>query len=132
KVTGLKKEKGKTILLAEKDGETVHFEADKVLVAVGRKPYTEHLGLEAAGINTDEKGRIPVNAHFKTSAEGIYAIGDVIPGPMLAHKAEEEGVACFERKAGQAGQVNYNLIPKVINTEPEIASVGLTETVANE
>ena len=132
KVTGLKKEKGKTILLAEKDGETVHFEADKVLVAVGRKPYTEHLGLEAAGINTDEKGRIPVNAHFKTSAEGIYAIGDVIPGPMLAHKAEEEGVACVERIAGQAGHVNYNVIPNVIYTEPEIASVGLTEAVAKE
>ena len=132
KVTGLKKEKGKTILLAEKDGEAVHFEADKVLVAVGRKPYTEHLGLEAAGINTDEKGRIPVNAHFKTSAEGIYAIGDVIPGPMLAHKAEEEGVACVERIAGQAGHVNYNVIPNVIYTEPEIASVGLTEAVAKE
>ena len=132
KVTGLKKEKGKTILLAEKDGETVHFEADKVLVAVGRKPYTEHLGLEAAGINTDEKGRIPVNAHFKTNAEGIYAIGDVIPGPMLAHKAEEEGVACVERIAGQAGHVNYNVIPNVIYTEPEIASVGLTEAVAKE
>ena len=132
KVTGLKKEKGKTILLAEKDGEAVHFEADKVLVAVGRKPYTEHLGLEAVGINTDEKGRIPVNAHFKTFAEGIYAIGDVIPGPMLAHKAEEEGVACVERIAGQAGHVNYNVIPNVIYTEPEIASVGLTEAVAKE
>ncbi|MEC8332541.1 MAG: dihydrolipoyl dehydrogenase [Verrucomicrobiota bacterium] len=132
KVTGLKKEKGKKILLAEKDGQAVNFEADKVLVAVGRKPYTEHLGLEAAGINTDEKGRIPVNAHFKTSAEGIYAIGDVIPGPMLAHKAEEEGVACVERIAGQAGHVNYNVIPNVIYTEPEIASVGLTEAVAKE
>ena len=132
KVTGLKKEKGRTILLAEKDGKAVDFEADKVLVAVGRKPYTEHLGLETVGINTDEKGRIPVDAHFKTSVKGIYAIGDVIQGPMLAHKAEEEGVACVERIAGQVGHVNYNVIPNVIYTEPEIASVGLTEEIAKE
>ena len=132
KVSGLKKEKGKTILLAKKDEKEVEFEADKVLVAVGRKPYTDHLGLESAGIHIDEKGRIPVDAHFKTSAEGIYAIGDVIPGPMLAHKAEEEGVACVERIAGQAGHVNYNVIPNVIYTEPEIASVGLTEAAAKE
>ena len=132
KVTGLKKEKGKNILTAEKDGNEIEFVADKVLVAVGRKPYTDRLGLETAGIETDDKGRIPVDKYFKTSADGIYAIGDVIPGPMLAHKAEEEGVACVERIAGQAGHVNYDVIPNVIYTEPEIASVGMTEAAAKE
>ncbi|MGB0744692.1 MAG: dihydrolipoyl dehydrogenase [Opitutales bacterium] len=133
KVTGIKKEAGKNILTAEnKKGEALEFECDKVLVSVGRKPYTDSLGLEAAGIETDDKGRIPVDAHFKTSAEGIYAIGDVIPGPMLAHKAEEEGVACVELIAGQAGHVNYDVIPNVIYTEPEISSVGLTQTAAKE
>lgn len=132
KVTGLKKEKGKNILTAEKDGKEIEFEAVKILVAVGRKPYTDRLGLETAGIETDDKGRIPVDKHFKTSADGIYAIGDVIPGPMLAHKAEEEGVACVERIAGQAGHVNYDVIPNVIYTEPEIASVGMTEAAAKE
>ncbi len=132
KVTGVGKAKGKTILKAEKDGKEIEFEADKVLVAVGRKPHTEGLGLENAGIETDDKGRIPVDAHFKTSADGVYAIGDVIAGPMLAHKAGEEGVACAERIAGQAGQVNYDVIPNVIYTEPEIASVGLTEAAAKE
>lgn len=132
KVTGLKKSGGKAVLTAEKDGKEIEFEADKILVAVGRKPYTERLGLEAVGIETDEKGRIPVDKHFKTSAHGIYAIGDVIPGPMLAHKAEEEAVACVERIAGQAGHVNYEVIPNVIYTEPEIASVGLTEAAAKD
>ncbi|MGZ0654621.1 dihydrolipoyl dehydrogenase [Coraliomargarita sp. W4R53] len=132
KVTGLKKSKGKHILTAEKDGKAIEFEADKVLVAVGRKPYTDRLGLETVGIQTDEKGRIPVGEHFKTSADGVYAIGDVIPGPMLAHKAEEEAVACVERIAGQAGHVNYDVIPNVIYTEPELASVGLTEAAAKE
>ncbi len=132
KVTGIKKTKGKAILSAEKKGEAIEIEADKVLVAVGRKPYTDRLGLETVGIETDDKGRIPVNEHFKTSADGIYAIGDVIPGPMLAHKAEEEAVACVELIAGQAGHVNYNVIPNVIYTEPEIASVGLTEAAAKE
>ena len=106
KVTGLKKSKGKQILTAEKAGEVIEFEVDKVLVAVGRKPYTDGLGLETVGIETDDKGRIPVDAHYKTSAASVYAIGDVIPGPMLAHKAEEEAVACVERIAGQAGHVN--------------------------
>ncbi|WPJ96319.1 dihydrolipoyl dehydrogenase [Coraliomargarita algicola] len=132
KVTGLKKSKGKQFLTAEKDGKAIEFEADKVLVAVGRQPYTERLGLETLGIETDEKGRIPVGEHFKTSADGIYAIGDVITGPMLAHKAEEEAVACVERIAGQAGHVNYDVIPNVIYTEPELASVGLTEAAAKE
>lgn len=132
KVTGVKMAKGKATLTAEKDGKEIEFEADKVLVSVGRKPYTNRLGLEAVGIETDEKGRIPVDKHFKTAADGIYAIGDVVPGPMLAHKAEEEGVACVERIAGQAGHVNYDVIPNVIYTDPEIASVGLTEAAAKE
>ena len=132
KVTGVKQENGKTILTAEKGGKPIEFEANKILVAVGRKPYTDGLGLQSVGIETDEKGRIPVDAHFKTSADGVYAIGDVIPGPMLAHKAEEEGVACVERIAGQAGHVNYDVIPNVVYTEPEIASVGITEAFAKE
>jgi len=132
KVTGVKKAKGKTILTAEKAGKELEIEADKILVAVGRKPYTEGLGLETVGIKTDEKGRITVDAHFKTSAAGVYAIGDVIPGPMLAHKAEEEAVACIERIAGQAGHVNYDVIPNVIYTDPEISSVGLTEAAAKD
>ena len=130
KVTGLKKSGNKHILTAEKGDETLEFEVDKVLVAVGRKPYTEGLGLETAAIETDEKGRIPVDENYRTSAEGIYAIGDVITGPMLAHKAEEEGIACVERIAGQAGHVNYGLIPNVIYTDPEIACVGLGEAEA--
>jgi dihydrolipoamide dehydrogenase len=133
KVTGIKKESGKNILTAEnKKGETIEFECDKVLVCVGRKPYTESLGLQAIGIETDDKGRIPVDNHFKTLVEGIYAIGDVIAGPMLAHKAEEEGVACVERIAGQAGHVNYDVIPNVIYTDPEISSVGITQDIAKE
>ncbi len=132
KVTGLKGTKTKRILTAEKGDETIEFEVDKVLVAVGRKPYTEGLGLNTVGIKLDDKGRIPVDAHYKTTADGIYAIGDVIPGPMLAHKAEEEGVACVERIAGQAGHVNYDVIPNVIYTEPEISSVGITEAIAKE
>jgi dihydrolipoamide dehydrogenase len=133
KVTGLKKGGGKNILTAEnKKGEELEFECDKVLVSVGRKPFTESLGLEGIGIETDDKGRIPVNEHFKTSVDGVYAIGDVIAGPMLAHKAEEEGVACVERIAGQAGHVNYDVIPNVIYTEPEISSVGITQADAKE
>jgi dihydrolipoamide dehydrogenase len=132
KVTGIKKEKGRTLLTAEKGGKVLEIEADKILVAVGRKPYTAGLGLETVGIKTDEKGCITVDEHFKTSAVGVYAIGDVIPGPMLAHKAEEEAVACIERIAGQAGHVNYGVIPNVIYTDPEISSVGLTEAAAKE
>ena len=105
--------------------ETV--EADVVLVAIGRMPYTEGLGLEAAGVKRDNRGRVIVDAHFRTSVAGVYAIGDVIAGPMLAHKAEEEGVAAAEILAGQAGHVNYEVIPNVVYTRPEIASVGKTE-----
>ena len=133
KVTGVKKESSKTYLVAENQkGETIDLEADKILVAVGRKAHTTGLGLDVLGIKTDVKGRIAVDAHFKTNAPGVYAIGDVITGPMLAHKAEEEGVACAECIAGQAGHVNYGVIPNVIYTEPEIASVGISENTAKE
>jgi dihydrolipoamide dehydrogenase len=103
------------------------FDADIVLVAIGRVPYTEGLGLEALGVKKDNRGRIVVDPHYKTNVDGVYAIGDVIAGPMLAHKAEEEGVAVAENLAGQAGHVNYDVIPNVVYTYPEIASVGKTE-----
>ena len=102
-------------------------ECDRVLLAVGRKPNTEGLGLDAAGLSIDERGRIPVDERFRTSVEGLYAIGDVIRGPMLAHKAEEEGVACVEWIATGFGHVNYGAIPNVVYTAPEVASVGKTE-----
>ena len=105
--------------------ETV--EADVVLVAVGRVPYTEGLGLEAVGVKKDDKGRVVVDAHYAANVPGVYAIGDVITGPMLAHKAEDEGVAVAEIIAGQAGHVNYGVIPNVIYTFPEVASVGKSE-----
>jgi dihydrolipoamide dehydrogenase len=108
-------------------GVAATVEADAVLVAIGRVPYTEGLGLEAVGVKKDNRGRVVVDPHYKTSVDGIYAIGDVIAGPMLAHKAEEEGVAVAENLAGQAGHVNYNVIPNVVYTYPEIASVGKTE-----
>ncbi|MFI5003032.1 MAG: dihydrolipoyl dehydrogenase [Reyranellales bacterium] len=108
-------------------GVTETIEADVVLVAIGRIPYTEGLGLDAAGVKRDNRGRVIVDPHFRTNLAGIYAIGDVIAGPMLAHKAEEEGVALAEILAGQAGHVNYEVIPNVVYTYPEIASVGKTE-----
>jgi len=109
-------------------GGTVQtIEADVVLVAVGRVPYTEGLGLEEAGVKKDNRGRVIVDAHFATNVPGVYAIGDVIAGPMLAHKAEDEGVAVAEILAGQAGHVNYDVIPNVIYTYPELASVGKSE-----
>jgi dihydrolipoamide dehydrogenase len=98
-----------------------------VLVAIGRRPYTEGLGLKEAGVALDERGRVKIDGHFRTSVAGIYAIGDVVAGPMLAHKAEDEGVAAAEIIAGQAGHVNYGVIPSVVYTSPEIASVGRTE-----
>ena len=108
-------------------GAVETIEADVVLVAIGRVPYTEGLGLDAAGVKRDNRGRVIVDPHFQTNIAGIYAIGDVIAGPMLAHKAEEEGVALAEILAGQAGHVNYEVIPNVVYTYPEIASVGKTE-----
>ena len=103
------------------------IECDKVLVSVGRKPYTEGLNLSKIGIKKDEKGRIEVNNKLQTTINNIYAIGDVIKGPMLAHKAEEEGIAVAEILAGQAGHVNYDIIPGVVYTSPEVATVGKTE-----
>lgn len=108
-------------------GAKESISADVVLVSIGRRPYTQGLGLESVGIKLDERGRIPVNSHFETAVKGIYAIGDVIAGPMLAHKAEEEGVAAAEIMAGQKGHVYYDAIPSVVYTWPEIASVGKTE-----
>jgi dihydrolipoamide dehydrogenase len=98
-----------------------------VLVAIGRVPYTEGLGLDGAGVKVDNRGRVVVDAHYQTNVPDIYAIGDVIAGPMLAHKAEDEGVAVAEIVAGRAGHVNYDAIPNVIYTYPEIAAVGKTE-----
>ena len=108
------------------------LECDRVLVAVGRKPNTENLGLDVAGVELDDRGRVAVNDHFQTSASNVYAIGDVIRGPMLAHKAEEEGIACVERIATGYGHVNYDAIPGVAYTHPEIASVGRTEEELKE
>ena len=110
----------------------ISLECDKVLVSVGRKPYTEGLNLSKIGIKKDTKGRIEINNKFQTSVNNIYAIGDVIQGPMLAHKAEEEGIAVAEILAGQAGHVNYNVIPGVIYTSPEVATVGKTEEQLKE
>jgi dihydrolipoamide dehydrogenase len=108
-------------------GAAETFEADVVLVAIGRRPFTEGLGLAEVGVALDERGRVAVDDHFRTNVPGIYAIGDVIRGPMLAHKGEDEGVAVAEIVAGQAGHVNYGVIPAVVYTDPEIASVGKTE-----
>ncbi len=110
-----------------KGGDAQTLEADIVLISTGRRPYTKGLGLENAGVTLDEAGRVRVDHHYLTSIPGIYAIGDVIEGPMLAHKAEDEGVAVAEIIAGQAGHVNYDVIPGVVYTEPEVASVGKTE-----
>lgn len=138
KVTGLRYSKienrdskmSAATLLAERDGKPLEFAADKVLVAVGRRPYTDNLGLEKAGVQLDEKKRVKVDAHLKTTAPGVWAIGDVIAGPMLAHKAEEDGYAVAEWIAGKAGHVNWDLVPAIVYTEPEVASVGLGEDAA--
>jgi dihydrolipoamide dehydrogenase len=124
KVTGAKVKKG--VCIVECEGAEP-IECDRVLVSVGRKPNTDELGLESVGIELDNKGRIPVGDDFATSAKGVYAIGDVIRGPMLAHKAEDEGVACVEGIVTGHGHVNYDAIPAVVYTQPEIASVGKTE-----
>lgn len=113
-----------------KDGAKGKIKADVVLVATGRKPFTAGLGLEEAGVAKDPQGRVVVDKHYQTNVPGIYAIGDVINGPMLAHKAEEEGVACAEMLVGKAGHVNYDTVPGVIYTHPEIATVGLSEEQA--
>jgi len=129
KVTGVEKTgKGAKVTFEPvKGGDAETIDADAVLVATGRRPYTDGLGLEAAGVVLDERGRVTINDHWQTSVPGIYAIGDVVAGPMLAHKAEDEGVAVAEIIAGQAGHVNYDVIPSVVYTQPEVASVGNTE-----
>jgi dihydrolipoamide dehydrogenase len=129
KVTGVDTS-GKTLKVQVEPaagGAAETLEADVVLVAIGRVSFTGGLGLEAAGVEKDERGRVKVDGHYKTNVDGIYAIGDVIVGPMLAHKAEDEGIAVAEILAGQSGHVNYDVIPSVVYTFPEVASVGKTE-----
>jgi len=122
-----------TVTAQSKDGKALSFTGDRVLVAVGRRPFTAGLGLDAAGVKTDAKsGRIEVDGHFKTSAAGVYAIGDLIAGPMLAHKASEEGVVFAEQLTGMKPHVNYDAIPSVIYIWPEVSSVGLTEEQLKE
>ena len=126
--------KGKSVVVTAKDkkGEDISFDADYCLVAIGRKPYTDKLGLENVGIKTDDRGRIETNDHLQTNVPNIYAIGDVVKGAMLAHKAEEEGVFVAEVMAGQKPHMDYNLIPGVVYTWPEVASVGKTEEQLKE
>lgn len=129
KVTGVEASNGGAKVTFEpvKGGEAQTLEAEVVLVSTGRRPYTDGLGLQEAGVNLDERGRVAIDDHWRTNVEGIYAIGDVVQGPMLAHKAEDEGVAVAEIIAGQAGHVNFDVIPSVVYTQPEVASVGKTE-----
>jgi dihydrolipoamide dehydrogenase len=126
-----KNDQGVVIETTNKDSKN-KIEADVVLISVGRKPYTDKLNLEKIGVNLDKKGKIKVNKNFETSVKNIYAIGDVIDGPMLAHKAEEEGIAVAELIAGQSGHVNYDVIPGVIYTSPEVAYVGKNEEELKE
>src|SRR5919106_3658064 len=132
KVSGVKVNNGHATVIATKDDQELKFEADKVLVSVGRRPFSDGLGVEKVGVEFDDKKRIKVDKHFRTNVGGIYAIGDVIAGPMLAHKAEDEGMACIEIIAGTAGHVNYDVIAGIIYTNPELAGVGLTEDQAKE
>ena len=129
KVTGVDTSRNRLVAQIEPaaGGAAETLEADVVLVAIGRVPYTEGLGLKEAGVALDGRGRVQIDAHFATTVKGVYAIGDVVAGPMLAHKAEDEGVAAAEILAGQAGHVNYDVIPGVVYTTPEVASVGKTE-----
>ncbi len=129
KVTGIDTSGNRLVAKVEPaaGGAAETIEADVVLVCIGRVPYTEGLGLKEAGVALDNRGRVQIDHHFATSVKGIYAIGDVVAGPMLAHKAEDEGVACAEIIAGQAGHVNYDVIPGVVYTTPEVSSVGKTE-----
>jgi dihydrolipoamide dehydrogenase len=129
KVTGVDKSgKGAKITFEPvKGGEAQTIEADVVLISTGRRPYTDGLGLKEAGVAVDDRGRVAINDHWQTNIPGIYAIGDVVEGAMLAHKAEDEGIAVAEILAGQVGHVNYDAIPSVVYTQPEVASVGKTE-----
>ena len=127
-----KKTKGVVVTTSNKDGKKLDFDCDVVLIAVGRKPNTKNLNLEKIGISLDNKKRIKVDKKYQTNIKNIFAIGDVIEGPMLAHKAEEEGISVAETIAGQAGHVNYDVIPGVIYTTPEVATVGKTEEQLKE
>jgi dihydrolipoamide dehydrogenase len=133
KVEGIKKNsKGATVLTSDKDGKKINFDCDVVLVSVGRKPNTNNLNLDAIGVELDKKKRIKTDKKFQTNVSNIYAIGDVIDGPMLAHKAEDEGIAVAENIAGQSGHVNYDIIPGVVYTAPEVAAIGKTEEQLKE
>ena len=133
KVEKIKKNNsGAIISTKDKDGNKKDFECDIVLISVGRKPNTNGLNLEKIGVELDDKKRIKTNKNFQTNQNNIYAIGDVIVGPMLAHKAEDEGIAVAENIAGQSGHVNYDTIPGVIYTTPEVASIGKTEEQLKE
>ena len=133
KVENIKKNNsGATVITSDKDGKKNNFDCDVVLISVGRKPNTEGLNLESVGVELDQRKRIKTNENFQTNLDNIYAIGDVIVGPMLAHKAEDEGIAVAENIAGQSGHVNYNTIPGVIYTSPEVATVGKTEEQLKE
>jgi dihydrolipoamide dehydrogenase len=135
RVTGMKPQGAGTkaqdgagvVLTAERDGKSMEFPADKILVSVGRRPVTENLGLEQVRVELDERKRIRVDDHLRTNVPGIWAIGDVVAGPMLAHKAEEDGIAVAEWIAGRAGHIDWNLVPAIIYTDPEVAGVGLGE-----
>ena len=127
-----KNNNGAKVIATDKDGKKIDFDCDVVLISVGRKPNTKNLNLEKININLDNKKRIKTNNKFETNIKNIYAIGDVISGPMLAHKAEEEGIAVAELIAGQSGHVNYDVIPGVIYTSPEVASIGKTEEQLKE
>jgi len=128
----IKKTKGVVVTTSNKEGKKLDFDCDVVLIAVGRKPNTKNLNLEKIGISLDNKKRIKVDKKYQTNIKNIFAIGDVIEGPMLAHKAEEEGISVAETIAGQAGHVNYNVIPGVVYTTPEVATVGKTEEQLKE
>ena len=123
---------GAVVSTVDKDGNKNNFECDVVLISVGRKPNTDGLNLESVGVDLDERNRIKTDKSFKTNVENIYAIGDVIVGPMLAHKAEDEGIAVAENIVGQSGHVNYDTIPGVVYTTPEVASIGKTEEQLKE
>jgi dihydrolipoamide dehydrogenase len=132
KVSSVKIENGRAVATATQGDKELKFEADKVLVSVGRRAFAKGVFGEKLGVALDDRGRVKVDEHFRTNIEGIYAIGDVIAGPMLAHKAEEEGIACVEMIAGKAGHVNYDVIPGIIYTNPELAGAGVTEDFAKE
>jgi dihydrolipoamide dehydrogenase len=130
RVTGMERDGTQATLKAVREGAELEFPAEKILVAVGRRPFTDNLGLDKAGVVLDDKKRVQVDDHLRTNIPHIWAIGDVVAGPMLAHKAEEDGVAVAEWIAGKAGHVNWDLVPAVVYTDPEVASIGLGEDAA--